>query len=53
MNLKHFELIDGAARRHITVANAVRVMIVGDVHGCCDELREVGLTPSLPPRTTA
>lgn len=44
VNTAHLALTDPKAPRHVTLTEAAqraRVMIVGDVHGCCDELHDL------------
>ena len=44
VRVEHFKLFDPSAPRHVTLTDAQqasRVMVVGDVHGCCDELCEL------------
>jgi hypothetical protein len=41
---EEFELLDVSAPKHVTLTahqQSQRMMIIGDVHGCCDELREL------------
>jgi hypothetical protein len=41
-------LLDVSVPRHVTVPAAGRVLIVGDVHGCCDELDQLLQTHHQP-----
>jgi hypothetical protein len=34
-------LLDSTVPRHVTLPAAGRVLIIGDVHGCCDELNQL------------
>jgi bis(5'-nucleosyl)-tetraphosphatase (symmetrical) len=39
--MDHASLLNPSAEKHVVVDTDQRVVIVGDVHGCCDELREL------------